>query len=256
MHPWWKIVKDFVQCSLIRWLQNLTLWLILNLNMWSNLELLIINKLIYDVNCVPFSFLFDESTNNQIKKQYGSFILVTKVWSSCFCLGWFVICWILQCIVNENHCNDFVDKLELKSDYLLHSGMDGWIVNLSFENKLESNLESINTSFLRIGTFSLHLTHTDFRKSINSLYLNTIKISGEKESAFDLGEFFNNLHLLFKLSSARWEDYFSLENVTNVVAQYAKKHVEMWWLSMKYVALHLLEQWPNLREYFLNFLPK
>ena len=25
---------------------------------------------------------------------------------------------------------------------------------------------------------------------------------------------------------------------------------------MKYVAFHLLEQWPNLKEYFLNFLPK
>ena len=135
--------------------------------------------------------------------------------------------------------------------------MDGRIVNLSLENKLESNLESINTSFLRIGTFSLHPTHTAFRKSINSLYLNTINISGEKESTFDhLGDFFNNLHFLFKLSSAKWEDYASLENVTNVVAKYAKKHVEMWWLSMKYVALHLLEQWPNLREYFLNFLPK
>ena len=28
-------------------------------------------KLIYDANCVPFSFLFDESTNSQVKKQYG-----------------------------------------------------------------------------------------------------------------------------------------------------------------------------------------
>ena len=126
------------------------------------------------------------------------------------------------------HCNHFVDKLELKSDYLLHLGMDGRIVNLSLENKLESNLESINTSFLRIGTFSLHPTHTAFRKSINSLYLNTINISGEKESTFDhLGDFFNNLHFLFKLSSAKWEDCASLENVTNVVAKYAKKHVEM-----------------------------
>ena len=25
---------------------------------------------------------------------------------------------------------------------------------------------------------------------------------------------------------------------------------------MKYVALRLLEQWSNLKEYFLNFLPK
>ena len=31
-------------------------------------------KLIYDVNRVPFSFLFDEFTNNQIKKQYDGYV--------------------------------------------------------------------------------------------------------------------------------------------------------------------------------------
>ena len=131
--------------------------------------------------------------------------------------------------------------------------MDGPNVNFSFENKLESNLESIDTSFLRIGTCSLHPTDAAFRKG---LYSNTINVSGEKESTFDLDDFFNYLYFFFALSSARRADYPSLENVTNVVAQYAKKHVETRWLSMKYVALRLLEQWPNLKEYFLNFLPK
>ena len=59
--------------------------------------------------------------------------------------------------------------------------MDGTNVNLSFENKLESNLEGINTSFLRIGTCSLHPTCTAFRKGIKILYSNTIKIPEEKE---------------------------------------------------------------------------
>ena len=31
-------------------------------------------KLIYGVNHVPFSFLFDESTNNQVKKQYDGYV--------------------------------------------------------------------------------------------------------------------------------------------------------------------------------------
>ena len=128
------------------------------------------------------------------------------------------------------HYNHFVDKLELKSDYLLHLGMDGPNVNLSFENKLEWNLESINTSFLKIGTLelwigSLHPTHTAFRKGIKSLYLNTINISGGKESTFDLDDFFNDLDFFFKLSSARREDYASIGNVTNIVPQYAKKHI-------------------------------
>ena len=73
----------------------------------------------------------------------------------------------------------------------------------------------------------MHPTHTAFQKGIKILYLNNINVSGEKESTFDLDDFFNYLHFFFKLSSARQEDCASLENVTNVVAQYTKKHVEM-----------------------------
>ena len=69
-------------------------------------------------------------------------------------------------------------------------------------------------------------THTAFSKGIKSVYSNTINVSGEKESIFDLDDFFSDLHFFFKLSSSRQEDYASLENITNVVAQHAKKHVE------------------------------
>lgn len=34
------------------------------------------------------------------------------------------------------------------------------------------------------------------------------------------------------------------------------KHVETKWLSMKQVAVHDVEQWDNLTEYFLKLLPK
>ena len=44
--------------------------------------------------------------------------------------------------------------------------------------------------------------------------------------------------------------------VTNVVVEYAKKHVETRWFTMKYVALPIVEQWDNLTEYSLKFLPK
>ena len=199
--------------------------------------------MIYDVNCVPFSFLLDQSTNNQVKKQHGyvwywspRFDQIVSTYADSLFVG--------HCNADDlvEHYNHFVDKLELKSDYLLHLRMDGPNVNLLFENKVESNLESINTSFLRIGTCSLHTIHTAFRKYIMSLFSNIVNISGRKESTFDLHDFFNDLNFFFKLSSARWESYASLENVTNVVAQYAKKHVETWWLSMKYVAVRLLEQ--------------
>lgn len=105
--------------------------------------------------------------------------------------------------------------------------MDGPNVNPAFENELASNLENINTYFLRIGVCPLHPTHAAFCRDIKKFYFNTVDVSGEKEiSTFDLDNFFNDLHFFYKLSSARREDYASLENDTNVVAQYAKKHVE------------------------------
>ena len=40
-----------------------------------------------------------------------------------------------------------------------------------------------------------------------------------------------------KFSSDKRENYTSLESITGVVAEYAKKHAETRWVSMKYVAV-------------------
>ena len=122
--------------------------------------------------------------------------------------------------------------------------MDGPHVNKCFQEKLLGDLEKeLDTSFLKLGTCSLHPVHTAFRRGIQRL-------------SFDLDQFFNDIHFFFKLSSARREDYASLISVTNVVVEYAKKHVETRWLTMRYIALRIVEQWDNLTEYFLKFLPK
>ena len=106
--------------------------------------------------------------------------------------------------------------------------MDGPHVNKCFQEKLLCDLEKeLDTSFLKLGTCSLHPVHTAFRKGI-------------KELSFWLDNCFNHIHSFFKLSSARRENYASLVSVTNVVAEYVKKHVS------KYVALRLVEQWDNL----------
>ena len=68
--------------------------------------------------------------------------------------------------------------------------------------------------------------------------------------------FFMTFIFFFKLSSAHCEDYASLRELTNVFATYAMKHISTRWLSMKYVCIRLLEQLPNLKEYFPKFLPK
>ena len=103
-------------------------------------------KLIYDANHVPFLFLFDE-----VKKQYGEYVSywsprydqVVSVYAGSLFVG--------HCNADDlvEHYNHFVDKLELKSDYLLHLGMDDPNANLSFENKLESNLRKYQYIFFK-----------------------------------------------------------------------------------------------------------
>ena len=46
-----------------------------------------------------------------------------------------------------------------------------------------------------------------------------------------------------------------MENITNISVQYAVHHVETRWLSIKGVAVRIINQWENLCQYFLKFLP-
>ena len=43
---------------------------------------------------------------------------------------------------------------------------------------------------------------------------------------------------------------------SDVMTEYIQKHAETCWVSMKHVAVHCLEQWEYLKEYFLKFLPQ
>ena len=76
-----------------------------------------------------------------------------------------------------------------------------------------------------------------------------------KRLGFNVDEFFHDIHFFFKHSIACREDYASVE-VTEVATRYAMQYTETRWLTMKYVAVRVLQQWKNLREYFLKFLPK
>ena len=74
--------------------------------------------------------------------------------------------------------------------------------------------------------------------------------------SFDLDQFFYGHSLFLQLSSARRENYRSLHSLTETLDKVVIKHVETRWLSMKQVAVCEVEQWDNLIEYFLKFLPK
>ena len=227
--------------------------------------------LIDDAATTPYSFLSDETTTSQVKKQYDAYLIYwskkTDMVEHAYCGSLFVG----HCAADDlvDHYREFIKQYGLDSNYLLHYGMDGPNVNISFENKMMTYLEEEKTSFLKLGSCSLHPVHNAFQDGVKKVYQGVVPLTeNEKEKlaknkdlvikpkTFDIDDFFCDVHFFFKLSSARREDYASLEELTGVAAEYAKKHGETRWVSMKYVAVRCLEQWKNIEEYFLKFLPK
>lgn len=194
----------------------------------------------------PFVFKFDETTTRQVKKQYDGYIqywspeqnLVSSVYCGSLFLG--------HCFSKDllNHFNAFGDDLQWESDLLLQIGMDGPNVNLKFEQDLSNKIqEEYGVSFLNIGSCSLHKTHNAFRK-------------GVLDFGFDIETFVYDTNFFFKSSAARRQDYKLMEVFTEIESKYVLKHVSSRWLSIKKPILRILEQWENLSEYFLKFLPK
>ena len=65
-----------------------------------------------------------------------------------------------------------------------------------------------------------------------------------------------NLHNFLKLFSAKREGYTKLQELTEVAAQYVLRHSSVQWLTMKCIVIRVIEQWLNLKEHLLPFIPK
>lgn len=73
---------------------------------------------------------------------------------------------------------------------------------------------------------------------------------------FDFDGFAYDLWYFFKNSSARREDFRLTQLLTEVEAHVMVKHVPSRWLYIKKVTIRITNQWQNLKEYFLEYLPK
>ena len=114
------------------------------------------------------------------------------------------------------HVLEFITRLDLNTALLIHLGLDGPSVNNSFEEKLIGRLEKdYQTTFLALGSCTLHIVHNTFRKGITEL-------------SIDITQFACDLHLFFKYFSARLGDY-DMQEVTDVVAWYVSKHYSTRW---------------------------
>ena len=123
--------------------------------------------------------------------------------------------------------------------------MDGPSVNTSFLNQLKSEMEESNQSFIDIGICPLHIANNAFKTILKKL-----------KPVIDLDQVATGLYFFFKRSAARREDYKLVETITEITTHYMKKHVESRWLSIDRSLVRILEQMENLKEYFLNEIPK
>ena len=205
------------------------------------------DQLVQDISNKPFVFKFDETTTPQVKKQYDAYItymsyryqkIVTSYCGSLF---------VGHCTASDlkNHFHEFIRKLGLKTPYLLSLGMDGPNVNKSFAEKLSVELKSVdNTSYIDVGSCSLHACNNAFAEALKTL-----------KETINLDQIAIDMHFFFKHSAARREDCVGVSSITDVTSQFVLKHCQSRWLSLDRVLVRIVEQFKNLKEYFLVKLP-
>ena len=134
-------------------------------------------QLICDVKNTPYSLLFDETANSQVKSNMMGVwcigpkgLIVLSIHNvDRHLLGIALLSIWLSILRNLwSFCEAFEGILDSK--FLLYFGMDGPHINLSFENKLTQKLSEVDTSFLKLGSCSLQPFHSAFEKGIKQLF--------------------------------------------------------------------------------------
>lgn len=98
-------------------------------------------------------------------------------------------------------------------------------------------------SLLFVGTCNIHILHNAFLKGVEEL--------GE-----DASDLIYSVHHFFHGWPARTEDMEKIQADLGLPTNHFIKHVSSRWLTLEGAAERLLQQWPAVIEYFLNFIPK
>lgn len=203
--------------------------------------------IIADIKGQPFRFHFDETTTSQVKKQYDAYITYWSAEGDEIVTSYIGSLFVGHCPADDLllHFQTFVSKLSLDLNYLMNLGMDGPYVNLSFQRKLVAMLErNDGTLIIDIGSCPLHKVNTAFSNAIAAI-----------SKHFDVDQFAIDLHFFFKYSAGRREDYATVGEVTDLIAQNLNKHCTTRWISLEKVLVKIIEQFPNITHYFLVIVP-
>ena len=106
--------------------------------------------IVKDLASSPFTFKFDETATSQVKKQYDAHMQFRSEKENRVITAYCGLLFVGHCTAEDlvSHFNEFGIRMEWDPKYLLHIGMDGPNVNLSFEKSCWQILnENIVQSF-------------------------------------------------------------------------------------------------------------
>ena len=204
--------------------------------------------LLEDMKEEQYCFHFDETTTEQVKKQYDAYITYFSKTSKQVVCEYAGSLFVGRCPAEAllEHFFHFIQELKLDLDNLLNLGMDGPNVNKKFEHDLKEELEKNNdNSFISCGSCPLHTVHNAFGKGMESL-----------KERINLDQFVIDLHFFFERSAGRREDFKKMELITDITVHYLLRHCESRWLSIEKILVRIMEQFANIKTYFLTELPK
>ena len=95
---------------------------------------------------------------------------------------------------------------------------------------------------ISVGTCLLHVGNNAFNKLLKVI---------EEEGSINLDTLEADLHGFMANSAARRIVYTKSESITEVTARFMLRHVRTRWLSLEKVLILIIEQWPNLKHFFL-----
>ena len=125
-----------------------------------------------DISGKPFTFHFDESTNQHVKKQYDVYVTFYSTIEKSIVTAYCGALLVGRCSSPDllNHFYKFFEENYLNVKPLLNVGMDGPNVNLAFKNLLIDDLtENHKTTFIYLGTCALHTANNTFGKLMKEL---------------------------------------------------------------------------------------
>ena len=100
-----------------------------------------------DLEGVPYTFKFDETSASQLKKQYDAYVTYWSKVHDCITSNYLGSLFVGHCYATDliDHYNIFKERFKMNNNLLLHLGMGSPKVNLSFETNLKEEFNKENS---------------------------------------------------------------------------------------------------------------